>query len=277
MNNKDWTYCILHGILSPEMASGVTTSAPELAHSLPAAAEDTQRRHQSAMQEGTQGSRWRNIFRIVILTSLWVGIVTSGADRLCANTITLGPITVDSLSTTGVSFGYVGTLTQNDTLELTVTGDPCLQTGPAYCINGAGVVTVAGTSGVGAASTFSGTFGGTNGTWDFGALLMEISGTSTVQVFPADAADGLGSGSPPLSLTLPLTTLSALGFPAFEEVNPTITFILADNLYTDNSGSFNLSQTPSQLPEPATVGLIGVPVCALAAAVRRRRAARNAY
>jgi len=213
------------------------------------------------------------MFRKVILAVLWIGMVTSGADRLRADLIPLGPITVDALSTTGVSFGYVGTLTQNDTLELTVTGDPCLQSGPAYCVNGAGVVTVAGTSPVGDATTFSGTFGGTTGTWDFGALLMEISGTSTVQIFPADAADGLGSGSPPLSLTLPLTTLSALGFPAFNEVDPTITFILADNLYTDNSGQFNLSQ----VPEPTTAGFMGVLVCALAGVVRRRRAARNAH
>jgi|HubBroStandDraft_1064217.scaffolds.fasta_scaffold343707_1 hypothetical protein len=225
----------------------------------------------------TKGSRSRsNTFRNAILAALWVGIVISGADCLRANPIPLGPITVDALSTTGVSFGYVGTLTQNDTLELTVTGDPCLQSGPAYCTNGAGVVTVPGTSGVGAATTFSGTFGGTTGTWDFGALLMEISGTSTVQIFPADAADGLGSGSPPLSLTLPSTTLSALGFPAFSEVNPTITFVLADNLYTDNSGQFNLTQV-SGVPEPTTVGVVGVLACAMAGVVRRRRAARNAH
>lgn len=215
---------------------------------------------------------WRDMFRYVTLAALCVGIFTTSADCLWANPIPLGPITVDALSTTGVSFGYVGTLTQNDTLDLTVTGDPCLQSGPAYCVNAAGVVTEAGTSPVGAATTFSGTFGGTTGTWDFGALLMEISGTSTVQIFPADAADGLGSGSPPLSLTLPLTSLSALGFPSFSEVDPTITFILADNLYTDNSGQFNLSQ----VPEPTTVGFVGVLVCALAGVVRRKRAARNA-
>lgn len=213
------------------------------------------------------------MFRHVVLAALWVGIVTSNADCLWANPIPIGPLTVDALSTAGVSFSYAGTLTQNDTLALTVTGDPCLQPGPVYCVNAAGVVTVAGTAAVGDATTFSDTFGGTTGTWDFGALLMEISGTSTVQIFPADAADGLGSGSPSLSLTLPLTTLSALGFPAFNEVNPTITFILADNLYTDNSGQFNLSQAP----EPTTAGVVGVLICALAGVVRRRRAGRNAH
>jgi hypothetical protein len=213
------------------------------------------------------------MFRYVLLAALWAGIVASGADCLWANLIRLNPITVGAFSTTGVSFSYAGTLTQNDTLELTVTGDPCLQPGPAYCVNGAGAVRVAGTAAVGDATTFSGTFGGTTGTWDFGALLMEISGTSTVQIFPADAADGLGSGSPPSSLTLPLTTLSALGFPAFDEVNPTITFILADDLYADNSGQFNLSQ----VPEPTAVGVVGVLVCAMAGLVRQKRAARSAH
>jgi hypothetical protein len=88
---------------------------------------------------------------------------------------------------------------------------------------------------------------------------MEISGTNTaVQIFPADTADGSGSGSPPLGLTLPLTTLSALGFPAFSQFDPTITFVLADNLYTDNSGHFNLAP----VPEPTTVGVVGFLVCA---------------
>jgi len=228
-------------------------------------------------KDGTYGvlHRMRNLSRNAVLAALWVGIVTSGADCLRANLIPVGPMTVDALSTTGVSFTYAGTLTQNDTLELTVSGDPCLQSGPGYCVNGAGVVIVPGTSGVGAATTFSDTFGGTSGTWNFGALLMEISGTSTVQIFPADAADGLGSGSPPTSLTLPVTTLSALGFPTFNEVDPTITFILADNLYTDNSGQFNLSQSTSQVPEPTSVGVVGVLVCALAGVVRRRRAERS--
>ncbi|HTS50388.1 MAG TPA: PEP-CTERM sorting domain-containing protein [Bryobacteraceae bacterium] len=218
------------------------------------------------------------ILHCMILAAVWIGIVTSGADCLRANVIPISATAVDSTSTTGVSFGYVGTLTQNDSIELTVSGDPCLQPVAVYCVNGAGVVIVPGTLGVGDASTFSGTFGGTTGTWDFGALLMEISGisgTSTVQIFPADAADGLGSGSPPSSLTLPVTTLSALGFSSFSEVNPTITFILADNLYTDNVGQFNLSQNLSSVPEPTTTGVVGVLVCVMAGVVRRRRAARN--
>ncbi|HTW57285.1 MAG TPA: hypothetical protein VMD99_04040 [Terriglobales bacterium] len=143
----------------------------------------------------------------------------------CAGSISFGTLTVPSLTPAGVSFTYSGTLTQTDTLAFSQSGDPCLQSPAAYCINGAGVVVVAGTGPVGSAFTFSGTFGPTTGTWDSGALLIEISGVATEQIFPADAANGLGSSTPPLGLTLPSTTLSALGFPSFSVVNPTITFL----------------------------------------------------
>jgi hypothetical protein len=74
---------------------------------------------------------------------------------------------------------------------------------------------------------------------------MEISGVSplgTVQVFPANAQNGLGSATPPMSLTSPATSLASLGFSPFIITNPTITFIVADTNYADNGGSFILTQ-----------------------------------
>lgn len=45
--------------------------------------------------------------------------------------------------TTGVSFTYSGTLTQNDTIAFTQSGNPCLQSPVSgYCVNGVGVLTV---------------------------------------------------------------------------------------------------------------------------------------
>lgn len=44
------------------------------------------------------------------------------------------------------------------------------------------------------------------GTWTYGALLMTISGLGTVQEFPANAANGLGSPTPPVSAG-PIPTL----------------------------------------------------------------------
>ncbi len=192
-----------------------------------------------------------------------------------------GSLSVPGTSATGTSFVYPGTLTQADTIAFTQSGNPCLQTaGSGYCVNGAGVLTVAATVGVtpvGGSSTFAGPSGIIPaGTWTYGALLMQISGVGTVQVFPTDAAHGLGSATPPASLTLAATPLSALGFPAFTQANPTITFVMADTNFADNGGTFALAQ-PLSTPVP-TLGefslvLLALTLAALAAFVVRRRAA----
>ena len=103
-----------------------------------------------------------------------------------------GSVTVPALNPAGFSFLYNGTLTGADTIAFMQIGgtanNPCLQGGPAssaYCTNGGGIVTVAGTTGIGGTSTFSGTFNGTSGTWNFGSLILEISGEGAVQVFAA--------------------------------------------------------------------------------------------
>jgi hypothetical protein len=89
---------------------------------------------------------------------------------------------------------------------------------------------VAGTSPVGAATTFFGTFNGTSDTWDYGSLLLEISVVGTVQVFPSDVANGLGSFTPPATITLSLSSFSSLGFGSFSVVNPAIGLLVADTL-----------------------------------------------
>jgi hypothetical protein len=155
-------------------------------------------------------------------------------------------------------------LTQNDTIAFAQTGNPCLQTaGTGYCTNGAGVLTVAATVGVtpvGGSSTFAGPSGVIPaGTWTYGALLMTISGVGTVQVFPTNAANGLGSSSPPASLTLPATTLAGLGFASFSVSNPTITLIVADTFFGDNGGQFVLAQAaPVPVPTLGEWGMIGL-------------------
>jgi hypothetical protein len=163
-------------------------------------------------------------------------------------------LTVPGTNSTGVSFTYTGTLTQNDTIAFSETGNPCLQTsGTGYCVNGAGVLTVAATVGVtpvGGSSSFAGPSGVIPaGTWTYGALLMQISGVGTVQIFPTNAANGLGSSTPPAGLTQPATSLAALGFPSFSVTNPTITFIMADTFFGDNGGQFVLTQ-PQAPPAP---------------------------
>ena len=179
-----------------------------------------------------------------------------------------GSLTIPGTSTTGVSFTYTGTLTQNDTIAFTQAGNPCLQTaGTGYCTNGAGVLTVAATVGVtpvGGSSSFAGPSGVIPaGTWTYGSLLMSISGVGTIQVFPTNASNGLGSATPPASLTLPTTTLAGLGFAAFSQANPTISFIVADTFFGDNGGQFVLNQAvvpavPTVVPTLGEWGLIGL-------------------
>ena len=176
----------------------------------------------------------------------------------CAVAVTLpgGVLTVPGNSATGVSFTYSGTLTQSDTIALVQSGSMYLQCPfNAYYVNGAGVLITPCTTPVGSASYFAGPRGVIPvGTWTYGALLMQISSVGTVQVFPTNAANGLGSSNPPWSLTLPSTTLGALGFGTFSLVNPTITFIVADTSYPDNGGGFVLTQpfgpTPAGGPIP---------------------------
>ena len=182
-----------------------------------------------------------------------------------------GSLSVSGTTSAGASFTYSGTLTQADTLAFTETGLSCLQSSGTYCTNGAGVVVVAGTTGIGGTSSFSGTFNGTSSTWNFGALLLEISGVGTVQVFPANSANGLGSATPPSLLTLNGASLSSLGFGNFSVVNPTITFVVADTFFGDNSGSFSLQQSGSSVvPEPSTLLMFGTGALGLCGLVRRK-------
>lgn len=192
-----------------------------------------------------------------------------------AQTISFSPLTVSSTSATGTSFTYSGVLTQAATIGVSTSGLPCLQNG-AYCVNGAGVVVTAGTTGVGGVSTFSGTFFGSTRTWTYGSLAIGISGVGAAEVFPVNASTGLGSGSPPTAVTLTPATLASLGFGTFSVTNPTITFFLADSLYTDNSGSFTVSPAGgvSATPVPSTLllSLAGLAALSLFLLVRRRTA-----
>ncbi len=130
-----------------------------------------------------------------------------------------------------------GLVTDESTIGFTVSGQACEQGANIGCFNAAGIVTVNGSTPsltVGAKSSFTGTVGGFKGKFDFGALLMSIAGVGTVQVFPADAAHGLGSSSPQQTLTLEPKTFRKLGFPSFKRQNPQITLFVGEIKFTRN-------------------------------------------
>jgi hypothetical protein len=164
------------------------------------------------------------------------------------------PLTVDSTTDVGASFTFSGTLTGTDTLSLNAIASPCLQPVSTFCTNAAGVVVTAGSKPVGDFLA--------NGSTTFGSLLLTIAGVGTEQIFLTNAANGLGSASPPTSLFLPETSLSALGFGSFSVLNPTLTFTVSDTFRGDNIGSFTLT-VPGAVPEPSTwammiLGFFGV-------------------
>jgi hypothetical protein len=177
---------------------------------------------------------------VVFATSLTAFATPRLAD---ASTVLFPALTVNSTSATGTSFTYSGTLTGADTLSLTAIGAPCLQSGNTYCTNAAGVVVVAGSQPVGGSSM------NPDNSTTFGSLLLTISGVGTEQLFPTNPANGLGSSSPPTSLFLPSTSLSALFGSFSPQIDPTLTFVMSDTIRSDNSGSFTVS---SAVPEPST-------------------------
>lgn len=220
----------------------------------------------------------------MLTRTLWLFALVTGTSFAASVPLPGGTLTIPGTSAAGSSFTYTGTLTESDTIAFTQSGNPCLQSaGTGYCVNGAGVLTVAATVGVtpvGGSSTFAGPSGIIPaGTWTYGALLMQVSGVGTVQVYPTNAANGLGSATPPANLALPSTTLAGLGFPSFSVANPTITFIVADTFFGDNGAQFVLTQgaAPVTVTAVPTIGEWGLIVLALVLAgigvtLQKRRA-----
>jgi hypothetical protein len=184
-----------------------------------------------------------------------------------AGTISIPSTTVNG---TDVFSGPTLTLTSQvnptDTLTLTTSGQVFLQGASAYGTNPAGVVTTAGTTGVGGSSA--------NGSTTFGALLFGNSTFGFVQVYPTNAADGLGSLTPPSSLTVAAVSFSSLGFSTAMPSGTVLQFRVSDINTGDNFGSFTVSgsiNTASGVPEPSSVAMVLAGLAALGGFRYRRR------
>lgn len=174
-------------------------------------------------------------------------------------------ITVDAQSPTGTSFALTNVST-DETLSFLVGGNPTLQQGGGYGVNAAGVVTLAGTTPVGGTS-----FDSTNG-YNYGVLLVSFDG-ATRQLFATNAANGLGSATPPSLLTFSDTLADAFGLAPGQTIGATtINFRLDDSDFTDNAGAFDVRVNAAPgVPEPQSWALAGAGLALVGTAVRRRR------
>ncbi len=200
--------------------------------------------------------------KFIIAIASWFGLM--GSSALASPVFQIGTTITVPASPVGASFTYNGTLTQDDTLGFHQTGRVCLDSGPAYCTNGAGIVEKVGSyasdNGVPIGGTlnfpFVVAFNGTLAAWTFGALVLEIPNAGTVAILPPTVANGFGSNTPPRNLRLPGTSLADLGFANFSLVDPTITFVVSDTFYEDNRGRFVLTNSISE-PSPLALLAIG--------------------
>jgi hypothetical protein len=181
---------------------------------------------------------------LLVLATL---IASAGASAAGYITLPSGSVSVPSTSAAGTTVTLSGTYDPSDTVIFTVSGEVFLQdpASPRYGTNAAGVVITPG-AGAGEGGDSAVMFGSyVNDT--FGALLVSLNGGAFKQIFTPDAATGLGAASPPTTLTF--GGLASALFGSFGTVtNPSITFVVADDLYSDNTGSFKVS---SSIPEPS--------------------------
>jgi hypothetical protein len=201
---------------------------------------------------------------IAIIAGCLLSVAAVSQARAAAITFPTGTLNVDAIND-GTSFVFNGTLTQADTLGFTETGLACLQaSGTQYCTNGAGIVVVAGSTGVGGETTNP----ADNHT--FGSLVLTIGAVGEEQLFAPNIANGLGSNNPPVTLTLPSTTLATLGFGPFSVLDPILTFRVSDEPRTDNGGGFVLTQV-SGVPEPTSLALLASGLLLAFGAVRHHQ------
>lgn len=188
--------------------------------------------------------------------------LASAAYLRFASPVTVGPNDTAS----GRPFAVPSALSASDMISLPAAGTTCLQSsGTACCTNAPGIVVVAGTTPVGGFSM--------NGATAFGALLLGNGTLGFHQVFAISAANGLGSGTPPTTLTI-LDTPGSIGFASGTGAGEVLEFRLSDTLTSDNAGGYRITEIPvqeGQVPEPASFALVAAGAAALVA-LRRRRA-----
>lgn len=196
----------------------------------------------------------------------------ASAALLCANSLLIPSVTVLGTNSAdgigfdngGPDFTVVGDFLSTDTVSLTVSGTVDLAAG-GFTANAAGII-------VGPSITNTGNTPGEtapnfgNTALNYAALLIGNSTLGFFQLFPSSAEFGLGDATPPTTLTLTDRTLGDIGFTSGLSNGTVLELRVSDINFADNSGAFNLSQ----VPEPGTIGLLGLALFMVSA--RRRKA-----
>jgi hypothetical protein len=165
----------------------------------------------------------------------------------------------------GPTFIVGQNLLGSDTLSLTVSGTVDLASGD-YTANAAGVI-------VSPATTNTGNHPGQvdpnsdNPSLNYAALLIGNSALGFFQVFPSSAEFGLGSLTPPTTLTITDETLADIGFTSGLTMGTVLELRVSDINAYDNSGAFYVSQ----VPEPKNIVVLCLFMCLMAVVQRRFR------
>lgn len=190
---------------------------------------------------------------------------------LVPNLTVLGTNSADGLGfdNGGPSFTVNGNFLSTDTLSLIVSGTVDLANGE-FTANAAGIIVSPNTTNTGNHPGQTALNSGNNAL-NYAALLIGNSTLGFFQVFPSSVDFGLGNSSPPTTLTLTDRTLGNIGFGAGLSDGTVLEFRVSDINFADNSGAFDITQ--SAVPEPETLLLLGLFLCAVA--VVRWRSSRR--
>jgi hypothetical protein len=182
----------------------------------------------------------------------------------------------------GPDFTVIGNFLGTDTVSLTVSGTVDLASGN-FTANAAGII-------VSPSTTNTGDHPGEvalnddNVFLNYAALLIGNHTLGFFQLFPSSPEFGLGSSTPPTTLTLTGRTLADIGFTSGLTNGTVLDLRVSDINYWDNSGAFQISQAPgipsqvpglpiSAVPEPGTIGLLGLCLCIVFARLRKAQRA----
>jgi hypothetical protein len=191
---------------------------------------------------------------------------------LSASVLTFPETTVPGTNSAGVTFTVVGNYLPTDTIDVTVTGAVDLASGD-YTANAAGII-------IQPATTDTGNHPGQTSpnlsdlSVPYAALLIGNNSLGFVPLFPADAANGLGSSTPPETLTSMATVGSLFAGGLADGTQLTLVVSDCTGCYGDNTGSFQVGSVPTSpgVPEPVTMGTTGAGILLLLIRGVRRKA-----